>query len=342
MITAHGGELGWRRVAGDPRGLGRALGAAGRQAVADHLLPHPLWQQVTGPAHRPAVRRMAATVARRFPDILAEIEGLAEGLDLPFETVFAWTCRGDLLADTPEGCTTVMLPGPEPVLAHTEDGIPGLAGHCFIAEVRPDWGPGFHSFCYPGSIPGHTFGWSAAGLVMTVNNLRLTGLSPEVPRMVLTRAMLTAPDIDAALAILRAGAGSGGFHVTLGQCGDPRLVSVEFGGGAVSVREVTVPSAHANHALHHPAAAAEAQIVTRSSDDRQARAAALLVAGTGPVDILRDHGGAGRLPIWRDAPDDPDDENTMALARFRIGAAAIDWDIRDHRHSPPRYAGRQG
>lgn len=334
--------LAWRRIGGDPRAVGRALGQAGRAAVAAHLLPHPVWQAVTGPAHRDRVARMAVATAQRFPDILIEIEGLAEGLGLPFEAVFAWNCRGDLLAAAPDGCTTVMIPGPEPLLAHTEDGFPVLRGHCFMAEVEPDWGPGFTAFCYPGSIPGHTFGWSAAGLVQTVNNIRLTGVAPEIPRMVLGRAVLAAPGRTAALDILASGAQSGGFHFCLGQVGEPTLLSVEFGAGAVSVREVATPAAHANHALHHPAADSGAQIVTRSSADRQARATALLVAGTAPGEILHDPGGAGRLPVWRADPDDPDEENTLAMARFRLRAGGIDWEVTDARHSAPRFAGRAG
>ena len=342
MATIGTGDLGWLRAAGDPRSVGLALGAAGRAAVHRHLLAHPLWRTVTDAVHRPAVARMAATVARRFPDILAEIEGLAEGLGLPLEPVFAWNCRGDLLAAAAEGCTSIMIPGPDPVLAHTEDGLPFFRGHCFMAEVTPDQGPGFVSFCYPGSIPGHTFGWSSAGLVQTVNNLRLTGVSPDVPRMVLGRAVLGAPGLEAALGILRAGAGSGGFHFALAQRGGGPIRSVEFGAGHVSIREISEPAAHANHALHHPSLESGAQIVTRSSADRQARAAALLVAGTGPLDILHDPGGAGRLPIWRADADDPDEENTLALGLMRIGATGIDWKIHDRRHSPPRYEGRQG
>jgi len=41
---------------------------------------------------------MAAQTAKTFPRIMAELDGMAEGLDLPFDEIFAWNCRGDLLA----------------------------------------------------------------------------------------------------------------------------------------------------------------------------------------------------------------------------------------------------
>lgn len=329
-------ELGWLRLAGSPRDLGLALGEAGREAVARHLAGHPLWQTVTSPAHAARVARMAGATRARFPWIWAEVEGLAEGLGLPVEQVFAWNCRGDLLASVPDGCTTVMLPGTEPMLAHNEDGLPFFRGSCFIAEGRPEGRPGFHAFCYPGSIPGHTFAFTAAGLVQTVNNLRLIGVEPEIPRMVLGRALLAADTLDTALDLLR-DAPSGGFHFALMQRGDPRILSVEFGGGEHSVQEIDAPTAHANHSLHLPGGMA-AQIVTESSRDRQARGDALAAAGVAPLAILRDTVGPG-LPIRRDAADDSDEENTLGTAVLRLCATGLHWSIHDRATGDPAYSG---
>ncbi len=334
-------DLGWQKAGGSPHRIGLALGRAGRQAVHAHLPSSLYFQALTGPAHAQAVARMAAATRARFPLIWAEIEGLAEGLEMPVEQVFAWNCRGDLLARVPDGCTTVMVPGAEPVLAHNEDGLPFFRGACFIAEVTPENAPGFHAFCYPGSIPGHTFAFNDAGLAQTVNNIRLTGTEPDIPRMVLGRAVLTTDSLTAALDILRdgsdSGPNSGGFHFALSSRRDPRILSVEFGRGAVSVVEITRVSAHANHALHHPLGVSR-QIITQSSGDRQIRADQLLADGCDALTILRDDGGTG-LPIRRDAPDDPDDENTLGTAVLRLAADGIHWSIHDRRTGPATYSG---
>lgn len=334
VSTAPG--LGWLQLAGTPHQIGVALGRAGRAAVQRHLPGHPLWQEVNAPAHAPRLARMAAATRARFPRIWQEIEGLAEGLGLPVAQVFAWNCRGDLLASVPDGCTTVMLPGPEPLLAHNEDGLPFFRGACFIAEARPEAEPGFHAFCYPGSIPGHTFAFTGAGLVQTVNNLRLTGVEAEIPRMVLGRAVLASPTLAAALEVL-AEAPSGGFHFALMQRGDGRILSVEFGGGAMSQREIADPALHANHALHLPRGL-DGQIVTASSGDRQRRGDALVAAGLAPLAILRDTSGEG-LPIRRDAADDPDEENTLGTALLRLTARGLDWSIHDRATGPACYSG---
>ncbi|MEF3045850.1 C45 family peptidase [Pseudotabrizicola sp. L79] len=309
---------------GEPFAIGLGLGLVGRSAVQRLLLSHPLWAEVNSATHAKAVARMAETTQVRFHWIWAEIEGLAQGLGLPPLQVFAWNCRGDLLAMAPDGCTTVMQPGPTITLAHNEDGFPFFRGQCFLADLDPDGQPGLTSFAYPGSIVGHTFAMTHAGLVQTVNNIRLVGVAPEIPRMVLGRAVLACETLDQAVHLLQTSGPSGGFHFGLAQAGDDRLLSVEFGKGGVSVHRVTAPMAHANHALH--LSQGQGQIITQSSADRQLRADDLLHSGHDPLSILRDAAGPG-LPIRRDAQDDPDEENTIATLLAQIGADGVRWAV---------------
>lgn len=331
-------DLGWHAISGSPRQIGQALGHAGRAAVHRHLLKSEIWAKVTTPEHLGHLARMEENTRTRFPQVWEELIGLAEGLELPLVQVFAWNCRGDILSSVPDGCTTVQLPGAEPVIAHNEDGLPFFRGSCFIAEISPRNGSRFRAFCYPGSIPGHTFATSETGLAQAVNNLRLTGLRPTIPRIVLGRAVLAAQDRRAALEVLRHTPNSGGFHFTLGQVGEPDILSVEFGGGNCEVRKIDHPAIHANHALHLAAARTGGQIITASSRDRQARGEILLAEGCrDPLVILRDTGGPG-LPIRRDAPDDPDDENTLATAVMRVTKQGIEWEIHDKIDETPIYA----
>jgi hypothetical protein len=315
--------LGWLEAGGSHHEIGLALGRQGRRAVHERLLATSLWREVTVPRHAPLVRRLLDTAAERLPWVVEELEGLAEGLGLPFLTVAAWNCRGDLLASVPDGCTSLVLPGEVPLIAHNEDGLPCLDGACFLARLRPAGQPGFLTFCYPGSLPGHTFSLTAAGLVVTINNLRLVGVSPVLPRMVLSRALLAQPDLAAALALLETAPPGGGFHFTLAQAGVGEVLSVEVGGGGFSCRPVTAPALHANHCLHLGAP----QTITASSADRQRRGEALIAGGEGdPLVLLGDTGGPG-LPIYRRAPDDPDEENTLATALFRLTPAGVAWQL---------------
>lgn len=322
-------DLGWCTARGDHFQIGLTLGQRGHAAVHQHLISSELWRQVTDARHQQRVARMSACTQQRFPFIWQELLGMAEGLALPVEQVMAWNCRGDLLASVPDGCTTVLLPGEQMTIAHNEDGLPFFRGSCFIADVQPDDQPGFRAFCYPGSLPGHTFAMTDAGLLQAVNNLRLLGVEASIPRMVLGRAVLACQNLAEAVDLLRAEPDSGGFHFSLAQQGHPQLLSIEFGDGHCSVREVTTPSLHANHALHLQRGL-QAQIITDSSRDRQQRGEILVDAtAVNALSVLRDSAGPG-LPIWRDAIDDPDDENTLATAVMQISAEGITWSIYDH------------
>lgn len=318
-------ELRFVSARGSPYQIGLDLGRAGRVAARSVLLAAPYWKAVTAPEHDATVARLGRAIRQRFPTIWAELEGLAAGLDLPFSNILAWNCRGDLLSNTADGCTGLQFPDIYPIIAHNEDGLPGFLGHAFLAQVNPTQEPEFTSFCYPGSLPGHTFALTRAGLVQAVNNIRLNGIDPQIPRMVLARAVLGCQTLDEACALLAKDSRSGGFHMSLAQTGDPRLLSVEYGAGACSVRQINAPSVHANHALH----LGTPQMITQSSADRQSRGEALLAQGLrDPLTILRDHHGDG-LPIFRTAPDDPDDENTLATAVFRLSAQAVQLDVLD-------------
>lgn len=335
-MTAPGG-LGRLEVAGDAIARGWALGAAGRAAVGKIVSRSPLWQRATAPDMAPAVRRMADATRALFPEVHTEIAALAEGLELPFDPVFAWNARGDLLAGLGDGCTTVQFPGDEPVIAHNEDGLPGLSGHCFIVDLRPDTASMAMSFCYPGSILGHSFAVTAAGLVITVNNLRLLGITPEIPRMVLMRALLSASDRNAAVRLLRDAPPSGGFHLSIGQVGARDVWSVSFGGGAVHVVEHIRPALHSNHAQVGGPVMSR-QTITASSRDRLRRGGDLLEQGAPPLSILSDTGGAG-LPIFRATPDDPDDENTLAQFHARLTPTGIDWQVHSPGQATPAHIG---
>lgn len=330
--------LGFIEISGSPRDAGEALGRFGARAVHAYLLKTRAWETVMQWRGSETSSAMAALVRERFPRVWDELHGLAAGLALPFEDVFLWNSRGDIWAMSPDGCTTVQLPGAEVRrIAHNEDGFPGFAGHCAIAQCEIDGGASFAAFVYPGSLPGHTFAVTDNGLAMTVNNLRQREVVAGVPRMVITRAILDAADIGEAVSIVRDNPRAGGFHLTLADCRSPALLSVEFSAHDCSVVEVQKPSLHANHAIH-PAMHGFSQIITDSSLHRQRRGDALVASNEAidPLAILADREDAA-LPIHRTHPDDPDDENTLATADIAISASHIEWEVHEHPGQPARY-----
>jgi Acyl-coenzyme A:6-aminopenicillanic acid acyl-transferase len=317
-------------ISGGPYDVGVKLGRISAQVVNTYLTKSQSWAGIIAYSDDPRVVRMSEQVCALFPRYWEELCGLADGLELPFGEVFAWNCRGDIRALAPDGCTTVQIPGPRRIIAHNEDGDPGFRGHCTLAHISSDGGTPFTAFVYPGSLPGHTFAETQAGLVQTVNNIRSINTGLGLPRMVLTRAVLDCQSLDDALSLLQSFPRAGAFHLTLAMAGDPRLLSVEFGSETCSVHEIVAPSIHANHFIH-PATKELGQIVTNSSASRQNRGNILMqdwCEGQNPLMILRDRADP-ELPILRDDPEDPDHENTLASAVFFVEDGQIDWYVYD-------------
>ncbi len=330
-------------ISGEPYDVGVQLGRFGAGVVNEYLTATQAWAGIIAHCNDSRVVNMRKQVQERFPRYWLEIKGLAGGLGLPFEEVFAWNCRGDIRALAPDGCTTVQIPGARRIIAHNEDGDPGFRGHCALARVSSIGGTPFTAFVYPGSLPGHTFAETDGGLVQTVNNIRALETGNGFPRMVLTRAVLDCQNLDEAVMLLQTSDRAGAFHVTLAALGDPRLLSVEFAAEACSVQEITAPSAHANHLIHDETAHIS-QTVTNSSGSRQRRGGAMvhdLGETPDPLVILRDKAGPG-LPIQRDDADDPDHENTLATAVFFIEGEKLDWTVYDKADAHARFYVRGG
>ncbi len=336
------------KVAGSPYDMGRQIGEAVRDTVmsisvrnAEFMALEEKW------AGSLYVSDLKLAARNAFPTYMREMEGMADGIGLPFEQIFIWNCRGDLRLpeDAPksvqngaaDGCTTLMIPGnmsadAPHVIAHNEDGSDDLYGHCFWLVATPDSGQAFESYLYPGMIPGHTLGINAAGLVQTINNIRVHDLKPGIPRHLITRAVLGCSSLDAALAILRRTDRASGFHHNLGMAGDDRLFSVEAPATGCEAREIKMPVAHANHLVFDAFTEID-QSITVSSDARQQRASKLLKDGEdqkfGPENILFDRSQTGKT-IHRIPGDGSDDYGrTLATGVFKIRPGGVDWNLHD-------------
>jgi len=330
MTSKHALKL--FQVGGEPYEIGYRLGEIARPVFADYMEQSSAWRAVRRWRGDPFVQKLRDATQAHFPALLTELVGMAAGLEWSAEDVFLWNCRGELIHNAPDGCTTLAASeaateSAAGFIAHNEDGDPFLRERCAMVEVQPAGKPGFVSFYYPGSLPGHTFAANRAGIAQAINNLRIRTPRVGVPRMIAARAVLDAASLDEALQILRTVPSASGFHHTLGCAGDARLFSVEASAQRCSVQSVARLSGHANHMIH-AGCEAEAQIITDSSRDRQQRVDALLRTHATPLkaaallDVLHDRAPSG-LPVYRDDPLDPDDENTLATALFEIGSAGV-------------------
>ena len=182
-------------VSGDPEDIGFEIGQIDADLIQKQVLQLAEFRETERTWQDSSYLQELLTAARYFfPEYVLELEGMARGAQVEYETLLVWNCRGDLpLPDdaipesakhSPEGCTTLLYPAAKSsvtVIAYNEDGPPELDGHCSWFSVRQENGSKFSTFHYPGMLPGHTLSVNSHGLVQTINNIRVDDLQSGIP-----------------------------------------------------------------------------------------------------------------------------------------------------------------
>nr|QHN70677.1 tan [Limenitis arthemis astyanax] len=172
---------------------------------------------------RDAYTMTLANMKKRFPYYIKEIQGVADGANVPFHQLFLLQ-MDDIIGTINDnhiprndtgGCSSLAIKTPcSAVLGHTEDAFSETLNHFYImsAHIIPteeDRELGaieerFASLCYAGHMPGYTMGYNENGLVFSINTLSPLVLKPgNTPRTFITRALLASKSYADAERILR-------------------------------------------------------------------------------------------------------------------------------------------
>jgi isopenicillin-N N-acyltransferase like protein len=256
-------------IAGDPRARGHAHGRALASRIRGHLdtwlgsLAEPAGGDpqayvaalLADTDFRPAIRRHA-------PDLLEEVEGIAEGAGLPPDPVFAlqlldeeWAYRGrrlqkcsSLAIVSPAGPTWI---GQNMDLPHYTDGFQALL------RIAPHAGePAALVFTTAGMLG--LMGVNAAGVGVCVNSLPQLASAPQgVPVAFVLRRLLQATSLAEAVRLVLAIPHATNQHYVIAEPGAVR----SFEACAAGVTEYRPPDAsrilHTNHPLSDASAAPE-------------------------------------------------------------------------------------
>ncbi len=344
-------ELASLEVSGTPEETGYAIGRAVADAIHEKVLTlsefHAVERAWRGSDY---LEKLDAAARQVFPQYVLELEAMAKGAQVDYQTLFIWNCRGDLplpeeafpelTKRVPEGCTTLLFPaanGHGAVIAHNEDGPPELNGYCRWLTVRLHGKVAFSTFHYPGMLPGHTFSVNEHRLVQTVNNIRAHDLKPGIPRHFICRAILDCAGLEDALCLLRRTDRASGFHHSLGHTSG--LLSVEAPASGCAVRKIEHVTAHANHLLAEEFSGLP-QVVSGSSSCRQQMSEKLISESTypEPKSILFHQSSQGHT-VYRRPNDGGDDYAfTLATGIFEIIDECVSCLIHLNRNSQPSLA----
>jgi hypothetical protein len=240
---------------GGYRDIGRQLGEAMKPKIRSYFGYAPNYKQCleylrTG--GMPQVQRMLKHTQDRYPQLVEELRGMAEGLDMDFMSLFAYNCKSEIsVMARASGCSTIGYQGNQKmVLAHNEDGNDLERGRMYVAHVTPPSGVSFIAFVYPGLLPGNGPGFNSRGVVQTTNYIEPRAVGDGVPRYLIGRAILEALSLDQAVEMATEKGRAFSWHHNLASLPDGILLSVETYPGRFDVLEVEGTYAHTNHFLH--------------------------------------------------------------------------------------------
>ena len=256
------------RLAGDAYTQGYARGAAFREAIQTAYQDHVVapctsgdWIPETGlwpwapsfvdqtplalPRLAIGARPMLAGLA---PGRFEEIEGIADGAQLPFDAVWLTQCAPTYAARSDKStlyrspfCTMVAVTGDR---AGADDCIVGRNFDWsdpetpVIFDMHPDGGRRFVAIGFPWSAGAFT-GMNDAGVVLSVERVESRGEpSLEVPpiELLLREVLESADDAASAVEMVRTTAATAGYHVLVAgpSAEDARVLEL---GSAITVRE---------------------------------------------------------------------------------------------------------
>jgi len=275
--------------------------------------------------------RSLKAAADRYPKLMDELRGIADGAGLAFEDVFIFNWRPrPRHVGVAEGCTTVIVPKADRVLiGHNEDWFAGTNG-VFLARLKTDDGAlDCLAVCYHGFLAGLSGSINHAGLAQSLNTMIASDCGAGVPLTLIDRAALEATSIDDAVTLVSQPGRSDSENFNFAQ--RTEAVYVETSGQEAEVVRVTSPTAHTNHILSDRLRPLEASPRTESSRARHARATRLLadLDDPGPDDIraiLSDHDG-DPLAICRHGREDACDDYCDTLATVIIDTADFALDV---------------
>ncbi|MCG8346305.1 MAG: C45 family autoproteolytic acyltransferase/hydrolase [Chloroflexales bacterium] len=311
------------------REYGRQTAALVRHSIASYARLFAYrrgvdWEQIQG-----ETQPYAAALADFAPDLLAEMQGIAEGADVSTDSIIALNARTELLASSdrsvdgphrgyaaalarnranavPEHgeCTVVAaLPAATrsgaTLLAQTWDWNGDQRAACVLLRIQAPGRPALLTLTEAGIVA--KIGLNSAGVGVCLNILRshADGERPGVPIHVLLRAVLDTPSVAAAQELISKVEAGASSCITLADA-EGHAVSLEITPNGVGV----LPPqngllAHTNHCVSPNTRAGACPLDLKSgSVPRYDRAQALLGAQHGRIDVaalqtvLRDHEAA--------------------------------------------------
>lgn len=276
-------------IAGSHFEVGLAIGEHFAEQIHQSLNSYEFFQQKLLPYHRTGVGQARTQDfiklnRSRYPDYVAELEGMAQGADRPFEDMLLLNLRGEyrdyFYQFEPYGCADyAALTENTALIGHNEDGAPEFRKNMYLVRAGVTGKPAFTALSYPGFLCGNAFGFNDQGICFSVDNVRPIYRQAGLGRHFVARSLLEAESMADAIERVTVSGQASGFHYTIGSVTERRIVSVETSPIQHSVREIKGSYFHTNHYLELENVP---QVVDPSSQARIERGRQILANNSSP------------------------------------------------------------
>lgn len=244
------------RASGSHRAIGQQIGEAFsaqvRHSIANarRLLEDAYDQlQLDWAGAQIQSRKYLPFAEERYPQYVEEMQGIAEGANVPFDEIVVVNVMEAVTMDALHltKCTTIAVnqdrtANGHVLVAHNEDWVPDDEPDVYILHAHPDDEPPFLAMTYGGLLPN--IGFNAYGVAQCCDSVYPTDSRIGIPRIIVSRAVLAARTpaeaIRRALAPHRA---AGYNHVLVHESGE--LYNLE-----VSARQFALLYGNENFVAH--------------------------------------------------------------------------------------------
>ena len=246
------------------------------------------------------------------PDMVEELQGMAETSRVAFEEIMLLQVRNQLRPDDEAGCTSVSLAGVSAVrgqalLAQNWDNDPGLDPFTIVLTRRPTGKPALMNITQAGLIA--YIGLNEAGMGLCLNTLPAPSREVGVPHYFTVRGIYESHSLAGAIDAVQRAERAIPANIMLATPQGPADLEVTLDGVRVLSSDEGLVT-HTNHCRHPDLCSVnDAFPELIESHPRQVRIDNLLTTATGPIGLeqvktaLRDHEGHPRS-ICRHPNDD--------------------------------------
>lgn len=190
----------------------------------------------------------------RYPKIVEELRGIAEGADVPFDDLVVLNAMEAVTTDALHltKCTSIGINEQRTanghiLLGHNEDWVPEDEPDVVIIHATPEDEPQFLAMTYGGLLPN--IGFNAAGIAQCCDSVYPSDYRIGIPRVILSRAILSAKTPADAIRHMLAPLRAAGYnHLLAHESGEMYNVEVSARRFAVLYSENGV-IAHTNNYL---------------------------------------------------------------------------------------------